>query len=56
MFYGCESLTSLDLTNFDTTSVVEMSGMFYHGTSLKSLDLGNFNTKKVTKMEIMFTG
>ena len=29
MFYGCSSLTSLDLSNFDTRGVKYMNYMFY---------------------------
>ena len=29
MFYECESLTSLDVSHFDTRNVTSMSGMFY---------------------------
>ena len=39
MFDGCNSLISLDLSNFNTQNVTDMYGMFYHCNSLKSLDL-----------------
>ncbi len=29
MFYNCSSLTNLDLRNFDTSKVTNMSNMFY---------------------------
>ena len=29
MFEGCKSLKSLDLSNFNTQNVTDMSGMFY---------------------------
>jgi surface protein len=54
MFYGCESLTSLDLSNFKTDNVTNMSGMFYDCNSLTNLDLSNFDTKNVTNMNAMF--
>ncbi len=54
MFYGCNNLTSLDLSNFNTTNVTNMSGMFYGCNNLTSLDLSNFNTTKVTDMQQMF--
>ena len=56
MFYGCEALTSLDLKNFNTQNVTDMSGMFYGCKALTSLDLQHFNTKKVTDMYEMFSG
>ena len=30
MFYNCKSLTNLDLSNFNTQNVTDMSGMFYY--------------------------
>ena len=44
MFYECTSLESLDLSNFDTSSVTNMAFMFYRCSSLKSLDLSKFAT------------
>ena len=43
MFYGCNSLTSLDLSNFDTSSTSDMNYMFYQCDSLNFLDISNFN-------------
>ncbi|MCD8039243.1 MAG: DUF285 domain-containing protein [Lachnospiraceae bacterium] len=54
MFYGCSSLTSLDLSGFDTSSVIYMSGMFHGCSNLTSLDLNSFNTSNVTTMAFMF--
>ena len=55
MFSGCESLTALDLSNFDTSKVEKMDGMFSGCESLTSLDLSNFDTSKVTAdMGLMF--
>ena len=54
MFYGCSSLKSLDLSNFDTRNVTSMGSMFNFCSALESLDLTNFNTTKVTDMESMF--
>ena len=54
IFQGCSSLTSIDLSNFDTSNVVNMKHMFYECRSLTSVDLSNFNVKKVTRMEYMF--
>ena len=52
MFSHCSSLTSLDLFNFNTNNVKDMSCMFSHCSSLNSLDLSNFNTNKVEDMII----
>ena len=56
MFYGCSSLTSLDLSFFDTANVTDMYCMFYGCSSLSSLDFSTFNTEKVEDMEGMFGG
>ena len=56
MFSGMSSLTSLDLSNFNTSNVTNMSSMFYNMRNLTSLDLSNFDTSKVTSMASMFSG
>ncbi|MCR5455687.1 MAG: DUF285 domain-containing protein [Bacteroidales bacterium] len=56
MFYGCSSLTSLDLNSFKTENVTDMGGMFSGCSSLTSLDLSSFNTENVTSMGFMFYG
>ena len=56
MFFGCNSLISLDLSNFNTQNVTNMRCMFFGCNSLKSLDLSNFNTQNVTNMNLMFSG
>lgn len=40
MFWGCEALTSLDLSGFATWNAPDMNHMFYMCTSLESLYLG----------------
>ena len=52
MFNGCNSLTSLDVSSFNTANVTDMGYMF--GSGLTSLDLSSFNTAKVTNMKGMF--
>ena len=54
MFSYCSSLTSLDLSNWDTSNVTSMTSMFYNCNNLTSLDLSNWNTSNVTKMNLMF--
>jgi len=56
MFFGAPSLTSLDLSSFNTSSVTDMSDMFTGTSSLTSLDLSNFDTSSVTYMSNMFFG
>ena len=53
-FNGSSYLTSLDLSNFDTSAVKNMSNMFYNCTALTSLDLSSFDTSAVTSMDNMF--
>ena len=50
MFYGCRSLTTLDLNSFNTQKVTDMTEMFYGCRSLTTLDLNSFNTQNVTNM------
>ena len=47
-------LVSLNLSNFDTSDVTDMSYMFNECIKLQSLDLSNFDTSKVTSMNGMF--
>ena len=54
MFHYCKNLTSIDLSNFDTSSVINMSYMFFNCTSLKSIDLSDFDTSSVINMSDMF--
>ncbi|PWG00459.1 bacterial Ig-like domain-containing protein [Levilactobacillus bambusae] len=54
MFLSDSSLTSLDLSSFDTSNVTTMQSMFYGNSSLKTLNISNFNTSKVTDMSYMF--
>ena len=56
MFYGMRSLTTLNLSNFDTSKVTDMSYMFSYMSNLITLDLSNFDTSQVTNMEVMFEG
>ena len=44
----------LDLSNFNTSNVTDMSGMFSGCSSLTSLDLSNFNTSNVNVISSMF--
>ena len=50
------NIKDLDISNFDTSKVTQMSGMFSGMSSLTSLDLSNFNTSKVWDMDGMFRG
>ena len=54
MFSDCSTLTSLDLKNFNTQNVTDMSRMFKNCSALTTLNLQNFNTQNVTDMSKMF--
>ena len=54
MFFGCLSLTSLDLSAFKTANVTNMAGMFEDCWALTSIDLSSFNTANVKNMSYMF--
>ena len=56
MFYGCSSLTSLDISGFNTEKVTDMSNMFYGLSSLEYLDIYNFNTKSCRNFKGIFEG
>ena len=56
MFSNCSLLSSLDLTNCDTSNVTNMSHIFENCTSLTSLDLTSFDTSNVTNMSYFFSG
>ena len=47
-------ILDLDLSNFDTSQVTDMSYMFRNMSDLTTLDLSNFDTYKVTNMGSMF--
>ena len=54
MFSGCWSLTNINLSNFNTNNVTNMSDMFRECSSLTNINLSNFNTNNVTNMWGMF--
>ena len=54
MFSGMSNLTTLDLSNFDTSKVTDMCYMFSGMSKLTTLDLSSFDTSKVTDMSSMF--
>ena len=49
-------LTTVDLSNFDTSNYTSMYGMFQYFKALKNIDVSGFNTSKVTDMSNMFNG
>ena len=55
MFEGCSSLTSLDLSHFDTRNVEYMNYMFSNCRSLESLDVSNFDASLVNNTDYGLT-
>ena len=60
MFYSepyvqkIRNVLEIDLSNFDTSKVTNMSSMFLGMSNLTSLNLSNFDTSQVTNMSSMF--
>ena len=54
MFMNCSSLINLDLSNFNTSNVTDMSYMFSVCSSLTKLSISNFVTSNVTDMTWLF--
>ena len=55
IFRECNSLTTLDISNFKTSSVNDFTYIFAGCKSLTSLNLINFDTSLVTNFEGMFS-
>ncbi len=56
MFTNNSSLESLDVSMFDTTSLINARYMFFNCETLTTLNLSNFQTPEVTNMAYMFHG
>ena len=54
-FIGLKELHELDVSNFDTSNVNDMSRMFAYLENIEDLDLSNFKVKNVKNMEYMFS-
>lgn len=54
MFFGCSSLSNLDVSGFNTANVTNMEWLFGHCSSLTDLNVSGFNTEKVTTLYGMF--
>ncbi len=53
-FEGCNSLTTLDISKFNTKEVKDMNGMFKNCKKLLFLDVKNFDTNNVRDFAEMF--
>ena len=54
MFHNIFNITTINLSNFDTSRVTNMSYMFFSSPMVRELDLTNFDTRNVTNMYEMF--
>ena len=53
-FTDCAKLTTILMSEIDTSEITDMSALFNNCQSLTSLNLSHFNTDKVTSMNNMF--
>ena len=56
MFNDCSFLLNINLSNFNTNKVTDMSFMFNECSSLLNINLSNFNTNNFTDISKMFYG
>ena len=55
MFYYCISLPKIDLSNFNTQNVINISSMFYGCISLSNINLSNLsNIKNINNKNCIF--
>ena len=54
MFKDLSGITKIDLTNFDTSNVNDMSNLFYNCQDLEEINLSKLITSSVKNMEGMF--
>jgi len=54
LFQNCESLTTLDVSNWNISNVTNISNMFSSCSSLATLDLSNWNVSNVNDVRYMF--
>ena len=55
MFINCHSLTSLDLSTFNTEHVMNLDALFFQCYSLQIVDITSFNIDNVYSMASMFS-
>jgi len=56
IFSRCDSLTSIDLSHFNTENIIHMNSLFSGCKSLTNIDLSNFDTKNVKNFSNLFQG
>jgi surface protein len=56
MFYNCTNLTSVDVSNFNTSSVTNMQGMFQSCPNLTGLQISGWDVSSVTNGTVFLSG
>lgn len=56
MFQSCSTLTTLNISNFDTSDVNDMGYMFHGCTGLTTLDLSSFDFGNVSGFSSILEG
>ena len=56
LFAGCSKLTTIDVSDWDTSNVIDMSSVFAYCQSLTSLDLSKWDTSNAGTMSWLFKG
>ena len=54
MFYKCESLIKLDISNFNTSNVTDMDYIFFGCQNLIDFNFSNINMEKIKEKANMF--
>lgn len=54
MFYGCSSLTNLNLSTFDTSNLINLEATFADCSSLVTIDLSNWRTPNMAHVAWTF--
>ena len=54
MFYNLKGLTTIDLSNINTSKTTVMQSMFNSDRNLRSINVSNFDTSNVINMQAMF--
>ena len=56
LFHNCRNITKIDLSNFNTSSIIKMNDLFSECSSLTEINFGEIDTNKVNNMHNMFYG
>ena len=56
MFYGCNNLIRIDLSNLEGEQIINIGHMFEGCENLNNIDMGKFNFSKIQKSEGIFKG